>query len=418
MKTVTFLRETAYNLPKLGYITGWRSTFFESRAFQPGTAWRFPISLRGSGTMTTTATGKKPTIIDIAKAVGVSTATVSRALHNHKNVTEETKSRVLQMAKKMGFRPNLAARYLSSKRSLRISVNTLQGTTSFWNEVRTGIEDERQSLDLRNVQLEYRTYPQLGDGEFAAFEEALEADVDGIISFPSNPDSIKPLMRWAGRSKIPVVYVATDVPGTGRLAVVQIDTFASGSLAADLVGRIVPRPGKVAVTLFRAAITEHAEKYKAFRETISRFYPSLTVLEPIEDHDLENISYEKIRNVIDQHPDLTGIYVTTEASMPVIQAARDAGILQKLTIVTTDLFPDLVKQLRAGAVAATIYQRPRTQGRMAFRTLYQYLIEGEKPASEITFAPHIVMRGNLDFFLERITETKARSAKARASGLD
>jgi LacI family transcriptional regulator len=367
----------------------------------------------------TSTSGKKPTIIDIANAVGVSTATVSRALHNHQNVTEKTKSRVLQMAKKMGFRPNLAARYLSSKRSLRISVNTLQGTTSFWNEVRTGIEEERQSLDLRNVQLEYRTYPQLGDGEFAAFEEAMEAGVDGIISFPSNPDSMKPLMRFASRANIPVVYVATDAPGTGRLAVVQVDTFASGSLAADMMGRLVRRPGKVAVTLFRSAITEHAEKYKAFRDTISRLYPTLSVLEPIEDYDVDNISYEKTRNVIDSHPDLIGIYVTTEASIPVIRAARDAGVLDQLTIVTTDLFPDLVKQLRAGAVAATIYQRPRTQGRIAFRALYQYLIEGEKPSSQITFAPHIVMRGNLDFFLERITETKPRSGKARASaGLD
>jgi LacI family transcriptional regulator len=319
------------------------------------------------------------------------------------------------VAKKIGFKPNLAARYLSSKRSLRISVNTLLGTTSFWSEVRTGIEDERQSLDLKNVQIEYRTYPQLGDGEFAAFEEAMDAGVDGIISFPSNPDSMKPLMRWAGRAKIPVVYVATDAPGTGRLAVVQVDTFASGSLAADLMGRIAPRPGKVAVTLFRAAITEHAEKYKAFRDTMAKYYPAMSVLEPTEDNDIDQISYDKIRNLIDLHPDLAGIYVTTEASMPVIRAAREAGALGKLTIVTTDLFPDLVKQLRAGAVAATIYQRPRTQGRMAFRALYQHLIEGIRPASQITYAPHIVMRGNLDFFLERITEAKPGSAKMRAS---
>lgn len=101
--------------------------------------------------------------------------------------------------------------------------------------------------------------------------------------------------------------------------------------------------------------------------------------------------------------------------MPVIQAARDAGVLEKLTIVTTDLFPDLVKQLRTGAVAATIYQRPRTQGRMAFRALYQFLVEGEQPNSQITFAPHLVMRGNLDFFLERIAgETKSTQSKGRA----
>ena len=45
---------------------------------------------------------KKPTIIDIAKILGVSTATVHRALHNHPSMTPMTKNRVLQMAKKMG----------------------------------------------------------------------------------------------------------------------------------------------------------------------------------------------------------------------------------------------------------------------------------------------------------------------------
>lgn len=353
---------------------------------------------------------KKPTIVDIAKALGISTATVSRALHNQQNVTEETRARVLHMAKKLGFRPNLAARYLSSKRQLRISVNTLKGTTSFWNEVRTGIEEERKSLDLENVQIEFRTYPDLGDGEIAAFESAIEAEVDGIITFPSNPDSMRPLMRWAGRANIPVVYVATDAPGTGSLAVVSIDTFASGALAADLMGQIVRTPGKLAVTLFDAHITEHAEKLEAFQSTIQKFYPNLQVLDPIEDRDTDTTSYEKTRHLLTENQDVRGIYVTTELSMPVIRAARDAGMLDKLTIVTTDLFPQLVEQIRNGSVAATIYQRPRTQGRMAFRALYEYLVEGERPNPQITFSPHVVMRGNLGFFLKRVAvETKAKA---------
>ena len=50
---------------------------------------------------------------------------------------------------------------------------------------------------------------------------------------------------------------------------------------------------------------------------------------------------------------------------------------------------------------ATIYQRPRTQGRVAFRNLYEFLVEGKNPPSHFTLAPHLVMRGNLDFFLQR-----------------
>jgi LacI family transcriptional regulator len=357
---------------------------------------------------------KKPTIVDIAKVLGVSTATVHRALRNHPNMTPTTKNRVLQMAKKMGYKPNLAARYLSSKRALRISVNTLKGTTSFWDEVRNGIEDEKKSLDLENVEIEYRTYPKLDDSEPAAFEAALNANVDGIIAFPSNSETLKPLMHRAARSKLPVLFVATDAQGTERLSVVSIDTMASGSLAADLMGRLVQGKGTVAVTLFDAAITEHAEKFHAFKNTMEALYPGIRVQEPLEDHDVEEVAYDHCRKLIDEHRDLVGIYVTTEASMPVIRAARDAKALDRLTIVTTDLFPGLVQEIRGGAVTATIYQRPRTQGRMAFRVLYEYLVENEYPQQNVTLAPHLVMRGNLEFFLQRVSGSTGNGARARS----
>jgi LacI family transcriptional regulator len=344
---------------------------------------------------------RKTKLLDIAEALGVSTGTVHRALHNHSGVSPMTKTRVLQMAKTLGYRPNLAARYLSSKRNLRVSVNTLQGTTSFWDEVRAGISEEARALLMENVALEYRTYPRLGEGEEEAFESALKSGVDGIITFPSRPQSLHSCMRRASRNSIPVVCVATDAPNTGRLAVVSIDTLASGSLAADLMGSFLGGNGKVAVTLSSLAITEHAEKQKAFASTLLCLYPQMVLQATIEDHDVESEAYERSSELFKKHPDLAGIYVTTEASIPVLNAARDAQMLDKITFITTDLFPALVPEIRSRAVAATIYQRPRTQGRMAFRVLHEFLAEGECPSYQVTLAPHLVMRGNLDFFLQR-----------------
>ncbi len=357
---------------------------------------------------------RKIKLLDIAQALGVSTGTVHRALHNHAGVSPMTKSRVQQMAKTLGYRPNLAARYLSSKGGLRVSVNTLQGTTSFWEEVRAGIAEEARSLVMENVEIEYRTYPQLGEGEEEAFDAALNSEVDGIITFPSRPQKLRSGIRRASRSSIPVVCVATDAPGTGRLAVVSIDTMASGSLAADLMGTFLRGQGRVAVTLSSLAITEHAEKHKAFADTILNLHPQMQLQDVIEDHDVEAEAYEKSRELFARHPDLAGVYVTTEASIPVLNAARDAKILDKITFITTDLFPALVPEIRSRAVAATIYQRPRTQGRMAFRVLHEFLAEGECPSFQVTLAPHLVMRGNLDFFLQR---QSAESAPQRATRL-
>ena len=116
---------------------------------------------------------------------------------------------------------------------------------------------------------------------------------------------------------------------------------------------------------------------------------------------MEAEAYSKCRALFEAHSDLRGVYVTTEDSIPVLKAAHDARVLNRLTIITTDLFPDLVPHIRSGAVSATIYQRPRTQGRMAFQMLHKHLAEGGTQSHDVALAPHLVMRGNLDFFLEQ-----------------
>jgi len=360
--------------------------------------------------------GQPPTTLrDIAKSLGTSIGTVHRALHDNPGVSPETKARVLQMARTLGYRPNLAARYLSSRKTLRISVNTPQGTTSFWDEVRAGIREEAGSILLENVEVEFRTCPILGEGEKEALEEAIQDKADGIIIFPSRPQTLRPYIRRASRARIPVVCVATDAPHSGRLGIVAIDTLASGSIAADLMGRFIGgKTGSVAITVFDMAITEHAEKYAAFETTLNSFYPNLQLLKPIEDHDVEKEAYRKCRKLFEEREDLVGIYVTTEASIPVLKAARDANLLDRLTIITTDLFPDLVPEIRTGAVAATIYQRPRAQGQMALRMLHEFLAEGARRSHQLALAPHLVMRGNLDFFLHRQVQESAKE-KERAN---
>lgn len=107
-------------------------------------------------------------------------------------------------------------------------------------------------------------------------------------------------------------------------------------------------------------------------------------------------------SVLRAHPQLRGVYVSTVNSLPVLRAAEEAGRLKGLTVVTTDLFPELVEWIRAGKVAATVYQRPVNQGRLALQALYQFLANGIRPPSRLRVVPHVVMRSNLDLFLERL----------------
>ena len=58
----------------------------------------------------------------IAERCGVSTATVSKALNDHKDISEATRKRVRQVADELGYFPNAAARALKTNRSYNIGV--------------------------------------------------------------------------------------------------------------------------------------------------------------------------------------------------------------------------------------------------------------------------------------------------------
>jgi LacI family transcriptional regulator len=340
-------------------------------------------------------------IKEIAKALGVSTGTVDRALHGRPGINPMTHQRVLKMAETMGYRPNLAARFLKSKKQLVFSVNLPNQIDSFFDAVRDGVRQAAAPFDT-NVRLQFRSYHRLGERDAKVFEQALSEGVGGIIIAPGHPAEMKPLIRKAAQQNIPVVCVATDAPGTERLTAVSADPYTSGAVAAELLCRFRTVPESFAVCTGFLDTVDHAEKLRGFQAVVERYCPGAPPIKVVEAHDNEREAFIRTKELLSKHPELTGIYVSTANSIPVLQAIEKAGRFGKITIVTTDLFPELTALIRSGAVAATMYQRPLSQGRIAFEALYRFVVEGKCPPGSLKLAPHVVMNSNLDLVLEKL----------------
>src|SRR4030081_1020509 len=79
------------------------------------------------------------TIKDIAKALNLSTSTVSRALRGSYEISQETKSLVLEYAEKINYRPNPIALSLKERRSHSIGVVVSEIANNFFSQAINGI---------------------------------------------------------------------------------------------------------------------------------------------------------------------------------------------------------------------------------------------------------------------------------------
>ena len=84
---------------------------------------------------------RQTTIVDIAKAIGVSNSTVSRALHDHADISAETKEAIKALAAKMDYQPNLFAQSFAKRQTNTIGVIIPNLETTFFSIMLAGIQN-------------------------------------------------------------------------------------------------------------------------------------------------------------------------------------------------------------------------------------------------------------------------------------
>ena len=349
-------------------------------------------------------------IKSIAKALKVSIGTVDRALHGRPGVSEKTKARVLQMAHQMGYKPNLAAQVLKLNRRLCIGVVLPTHISHFFDPIRAGIRSAASAVVGIQVELHFHDYPRLGVGDLAALQSTLQRRYDGIIFLPGNARNFDPVIRKLSRNGAAMICVGSDAPGSERVGAVSAHAFISGAIAAELLSHKLVRKANVAVFSGELFTLDHAEKLRGFAATLAVQAPHLTLLPALESHERPKQAYLQTKRLMLGKNRPEGLYLSTANSIPVLQALDEMKLLEKVQIVTTDLFQELVPFIELGKVLATLYQRPFTQGKIAFENLLAHLVKGPASDPTVQLAPHVVFRSNLALFADKVVATDEESS--------
>ncbi len=172
------------------------------------------------------------TVIDIAKAAGVSKSTVSLVLQGSALVNEQTRSKVNTVMRELGYVYNRGAASLrqakTKSRVIGIVVNDL--TNGFFAELAVGVDETVQSAGF--VQFLSSTGENI-DRQREVIASMREHGISGLIISPARKTSVadfKPLIA----AEIPVVIVVRNVPGAKVSSIVSDNEVGASAAVKHL----------------------------------------------------------------------------------------------------------------------------------------------------------------------------------------
>ncbi len=252
---------------------------------------------------------KDVTIYDIAEALNISPATVSRGLKDHPGIRKDTKKKILEMARKMGYQHNTFASNLRRKRTNTIGLIVPRLNSYFMSTVIAGMEkvaNENGYNVIISQSLE--SYKK----EIASVNTMFNSRVDGLIVSVAADTPGGEHFEMLLRKNIPLIFFDRILEHPGCTTIV-IDNFRAGYDATrHLLEQGCRRIVHIAGNLNRNVYAGRLEGYKhALQERKIPFDPALVISCNLS----EQCGTDVARQILGMSPLPDGIFGANDTSV-------------------------------------------------------------------------------------------------------
>lgn len=329
----------------------------------------------------------KVNIKKIAELANVSIGTVDRALHNRPGVSPEKKEEIERIAKEHSYKPNIAAKALAfQKKPTTIGVIVYEHYQPYAAHIMEGIKAAEKELRDFGVVIEIlRMENQLVSEQIELLDQLIQKGVSGIMVRPMDDPCLRDKINEATDLAIPVVTYNSDIDDSKRLCFVGQDLVKSGQVAAELLGKMMNKNGKVAIFTGHFKVKAHNERIKGFVEVITNEYPKIEIVETVETLEDSEITYTKVKEVFEKHKDLKAIYATAGCFKEMGEAIKLMDRENKIAFAGYDFYPEVIELVKEGVMDFTIGQNLFAQGYEPIMIIFDLIFKNKKPSKEQLF---------------------------------
>lgn len=257
---------------------------------------------------------------DIARDLGVSLMTVSKALRNHSDISEKTRARVLKRMKELNYQPDWIARSLVTRRTYLVGLVVPDLMHSFFAEVAKGVARRLEPGGYHAVIFNSEENPE---AETRQIELLLQRKVDGLIVASAHHSGDAEIFRKLIARNVPCVLIDRLFPGI-QVNYVGVKDEEIGAMATE---HLIDRGCRAIAHIRGPDVPPGIGRLKGYRRSLARHgltVPSSYVVAAEVD---DKTGYEAMTRLLhaDSRPD--GVFCYNDpVAAGAIKAALEAGL--------------------------------------------------------------------------------------------
>lgn len=309
---------------------------------------------------------------NIAELAGVSRGTVDRALKNRPGVNPETKEKILEIARKYNYKPNLIGKALAySNHSIPVDVIINSVGNSFFDDVKTGMLAAEKAYSDYGIKLNIREFKGYNADNLISALEETPSDVKNIIITPVENNRLTEKINLMVDNGVNVITLSSDISNSSRMTYVGCDYLKSGETAGRLVGLLSGGNARLCIVTGSSLHNGHRMRVQGV-QNITHEYENISIVDVIENNDDNDRAYIAMKEVLQKNEDIDFVCITAGGVSGTLKAIKESK--RKIKVCSFDDTQTTRKAMQNGEILATICQQPFEQGYNAVKSIFEAVV--------------------------------------------
>lgn len=284
----------------------------------------------------------RPTIADVAKEAGVSAATVDRVLNGRQNVRTDTAKLVYDAATRIGYHASrlIEQRLSETLPKFRFGFVLTKPNQAFYQSMARHLEQAVNATPGIRGEALIAFCPTQTHRDIVQMMRDVGAKVDALAAVAVNHQYTTAAVTDLKAAGVPTISLLSDYAQGERAAYIGLNNLKMGRVAASMLATAIHAPGKVAVFVGGHRWHGHELRETGFRSYFREHHPLFTVLDTLVNLETRQLTHEATLDLLERHPDLSGMYVAGGGMEGAIAALREVREPGQVALVVNELTPE------------------------------------------------------------------------------